>query len=265
MVVHQASAVRVGEELPVTEVGCQFPHLVDNMVGKVHANLLLGKGGATASHHVQKDAIARIVTYLAHLLCPHLAAQAPCVLVVAWLSLSPFRCTHILGIKAYEVYAQVLHGLLLDETCYLYHHRHTAGTVVGTKDRLLVVSLIGVVVCPRTSVPVGTKQDPVLCLRVGAGNYVAAGHGGSVPHRHLCLLFADRTSLALELVLYPFGTQVGLLGTEQARAEGTLLLDIAEGTVGHELRTLLVGRGTGILLLLRACAGEGKDKCHDKR
>ena len=40
-------------ELPVTEVGCQFPHLVDNMVGKVHANLLLGKGGATASHHVQ--------------------------------------------------------------------------------------------------------------------------------------------------------------------------------------------------------------------
>ena len=125
------------------------------MVGKVHAHLFTCKGGTSASHHVQQDAIAGIIAYLPHLLCPHLAAQAPCVLVILQ-RFCPFRCAHVLGIKADEVYAQVLHGLLLDEACYLYHHRHTAGTIVGTKDRFPVVGLVGVVICPWTCVPVGT-------------------------------------------------------------------------------------------------------------
>ena len=256
VVVHQTSTVSVGEELSVAKGGCQFPHLVDDMVGKVHADLLTCKGGTTASHHVQQDAIAGIVAYLSHLLCPHLAAQAPCVLVILQ-RFCPFRCAHVLGIKAYEVYAQIAHGLLLDEACYLYHHRHAAGTVVGTEDGLLVVGLIGVVICPWTCVPVGTQQYPVFCLGVGAGYDVTAWHGGSVPHGHLGLLFAYHTALALELGLYPFGTQVGLLGAKQTGAKGTLLLYVTESTVCHELGAWLVGRHTALLLLLCASAGNG--------
>ena len=104
-----------------------------------------------------------------------------------------------------------------------------------------------------------------MCLGVGAGYDISAWHGGSVPHGYLGLLLAYHTALALELRLYPFGTQVGLLGTKQTGTEGTLLLYVTESTVCHELGACLVGRHIALLVLLCASAGKGNHRCHNNQ
>ena len=75
MVIHQCDALLIGEELSITQIGCQVPYFLDNVACKVHAHLLVGEGSTTSAHHIQQDAILGAIAIGGGLLCPDLATQ----------------------------------------------------------------------------------------------------------------------------------------------------------------------------------------------
>jgi hypothetical protein len=79
-------------------------------------------------------------------------------------------------------------------------------------------------------------------LGIGTGNDIATWHTGTVPYGDFCLLLAYGTSHFRELCLDPFGTKIGLVGSQQTWTKGTLVFDILESTVGIELGTVFIDR-----------------------
>lgn len=87
-----------------------------------------------------------------------LCSESPAV-VVAVLS-------GVLSVRADEVDTDVLAEFLVGRqySCQFQHDGHAAGTVVGCHHRFVVLGAVGVVVSPRTAVPVALTRMRVAAL-----------------------------------------------------------------------------------------------------
>ena len=182
MVVGDVATVFEREELTIAELTGKLPDEVDNGCSHLHADTFSREGCTAAANHVEQDAIAGFVSVGTGALCPELRTEAPGV-ARAKTVLCPLRSAQILGIEANHVDA-CLYRVLLQQTTYLQHDGHAAGSIVGRKDGRVVVGLVGVVIGPGTRVPMCTQQDAVRVAGIDAGYDVAGRQLGAVPGGH---------------------------------------------------------------------------------
>lgn len=94
----------------------------------------------------------------------------------------PTEVFPVFSIETYEIYADVWIQLLvsLQLAGYLQHDGYSAGAIVGSHYRLAPVGTVGVVVSPRTAVPMSTEQDAGFSLRVVMGDDIGILQDGTI-------------------------------------------------------------------------------------
>ena len=156
------------------------------------------------------------------------------------------RYTPVFGIEADEVYSYRKFPVGLQQAGCLQHDGYAAGSVVGSHDRLLPVGGVGVVVGPRTAVPVRTDQYPLLCLRVKTRDDVRRLQQSSVVSLQVGLLFLDFTAELPELLCDPFSARLVCRGVHCAWSEAALCCRESVCRIGIELRAGRLCRCHGV-------------------
>ena len=210
------------------------PHLVHDVLGIALRYSLLMEARALSAHHVEQNAVCRRVA-LGQMGSPVLRSESPGVVVRR--CVFPLGRSPVLRVEAHEVYAQPERTVVLEQPCQLKHHSDTARSVVGSHDRLAPVGGVGVVVCPRTRVPVCADDYPFLRFRVVAGYDVAAAQGCPVISFEVGALPFHLHSVCLELARYPFSALVVRLAVHCPRTERALFSHETVCRVSVELRT----------------------------
>ena len=129
-------------------------------------------------------------------------------------------------------------GACLQLALHFEQHAHSAGAVVRAQDRLVVVCLVGVVVCPRTGVPVCAEQYAPLGIGVERADDVACLERLAVIARQVGTLVVDLRAEGLQPCGQVVTAEVVRPAVRCARTEVHLLLDVEVGTVGIEGRHL---------------------------
>ena len=96
------------------------------------------------------------------------------------------------------------------------------------------VGLVGVVISPGTTIPVGTEQDAVGEFWTVAGNDICGMEGGAVVAFQLAFLGDDSHAVTLELVDDPLFTKVVGGTVHGAGTEVALLLTEEIGAISIE-------------------------------
>ena len=99
----------------------------------------------------------------------------------------------------------------------------------------MVVFLIGVVICPRTAVPVGTDQDACGSLRIVTGDDIRCVEHGAVVAFQVGFLCLHLTAVLLELFDNPLFAFIVCFGVHDAWSELALHCTEEIGGVGIEL------------------------------
>ena len=163
---------------------------------------------------------------------PILCAQSPRRLVVRLRR--PLRRSPIFGIETNEIDAHigVEFAILLNGSGQLKHHGYATGCIVSGQNRLTPLRAVGVVIGPRTAVPMGAKQQSCFGFRMNAGNDVRAVQRRSVitfEHGFLCF---HRAAIAFELRYNPLFATVVAFAVHIAWAKSALCRRKRIGTVG---------------------------------
>src|SRR3712207_80345 len=159
VVVGDRSAVALGEIARVAGLTGGLPYLLYYLRSVLHRHLLTIELSALPANHIEQDTVTGLVTFR-KMAAPVLCAQGPRVRIVG--HAGPLRRTPVLGVETYEVNSQMGRQPLsvgMEQSGHFQHDGHTAGSVVGSHDRLLPIGRIGVVIGPRTTVPMGTEEN----------------------------------------------------------------------------------------------------------
>ena len=144
----------------IREVGAETnhlgssPYLINDLLGILLGHSLLIEAGSLSAHHIQQDTVAGIVVRLMRVLRPILCSQGPTVTVV--LVVVPLWCSPVFCIEADKVDAHLQGISLFDDSRKFYHHGHATGTVVGGNYGCAVIFLVGIVISPGPTIPMGT-------------------------------------------------------------------------------------------------------------
>ena len=150
----------VNEERALPYLTRRIPYTVDNVAGVFQRVHLAIECSILASHHIEQNTILRR-GYKWHVLSEILCSESPSV-IIARLSLFPLRSTPVLGIEAYEIDTNIERRICLQQPGDLNHHGYPRGSIVGCKDGFMPVVGIGVVICPRTTVPMSAEHYPAI-------------------------------------------------------------------------------------------------------
>ena len=99
-------------------------------------------------------------------------------------------CAQIFRVKTDHVDAD-LDWFLLQKPADFQHHCNTASSIVGSKDRRAMVLFVWVVVCPRSAVPMTTKQNSVGIARIDVCYDVSSRLFCAVPNGDVGKLFLN--------------------------------------------------------------------------
>ena len=236
MIIGNHTAIALRKVRTKTSLAGCSPNLLHNATSILHRHALTVELGALTAYHIQKDAIARIVT-LWFVLAPILGTQSPTVAIV--LNISPLRCSPVFGIETYEIYTYVRIQLLvcLQLACNFQHDSYSAGTIVGCHHRLAPIGTVGIVICPRATVPMSTEQNAGFSLRVVMGNDIGILQYRAIITLQVCLLGLYLAAKLLELAYNPFATLIVRLAVHHARSEIALRCTISQCRIGIESRT----------------------------
>ena len=100
-----------------------------------------------------------------------------------------------------------------------------------------MVCLVGVVVSPRTAVPMGAEQDTLLAFGMIAGQDIGALEYRAVIAAQVGLLECDVHARLPELVSNPLPTTFMGLAIHDTWSEVALLLAVLIGRIGHKCRS----------------------------
>ena len=130
-----------------------------------------------------------------------------------------------------------------DIACHLENDPYTAGTVVGTQDRLIAPVLIGVVVGPWACIVMGGYEYPPGCGGVEARHNVAHRHDVASMGRDGRRLREHGIGTVTRKFIHDItGTLTMLRCAGDTRTESHLTRHISVGTVGIELGAHGLGR-----------------------
>ena len=120
-----------------------------------------------------------------------------------------------------------------------------------------MIGLIRIVVSPGAAVPMGTDKNTVFEFWTVAGDDVRSTEHRAVITFEECLLGRDCQPETAELIHNPLGAKVMGLAVHRARAEVTLLLAIAIGTICRKSGTYRLHGNTIVVgsLLTQATGG----------
>ena len=236
MIVSNHSAIALREVRAETSLAGCSPNLLHDAAGILHGHALTVELGTLSAHHIEEDSETWIIS-LWLVLAPVLRTQCPSIAII--LNISPLRCSPVFGIETYEIYADVRIQLLvsLQLAGNLQHDGYSAGSIVGSHYRLAPVGTVGVVVSPRTAVPMSTEQDAGFSLRVVMGDDIGILQDGTIIALEVSLLGLYLTTKLLELAHNPFATLVVRLAVHDARTEIALCGTISQRRIGIKGRT----------------------------
>ena len=168
---------------------------------------------------------------------PILCTQSPRRLVVRLRR--PLRRSPIFGIETNEIYAHIGVELafLLNGSGQLKHHGYATGCIVSCQDRLAPLRAVGVVIGPRTAVPMGAKQQSRLGFGMNVGDDIRAAKWRSVITFEHSFLRFHHAAIAFELRHNPLFAAVVAFAVHIAWAKSTLCRRKRIGTVGIKRRT----------------------------
>ena len=255
MIIRNHTAITLREETAVTSLtGCS-PYSLHDATSILHRHSFTVELGTLTAYHIQEDAIARIVT-LWLVLAPILGTQSPAVAII--LCIRPLRHAPVLGIETYEIYTDTWIQLLvcLQLACNFQHDGYSAGTIVGSHYRLAPIGTVGIVISPRATVPMGTKQDAGFSLRIVMGNDIGILQYRAIIALQVCLLGLYLAAKLLELAHNPFATLIVRLAVHHARTEIALRCTISQRRISIESRTygIQLLRFLYLLNIRRTCA-----------
>lgn len=235
VVVHHFGSVLLYEVGSITQLLGFLPNLLHFRTGCAGRIGFIMEGGTLTAYHVEQDTVASVVAVDVRGAGPVLRTQAPGVGLVR--TFVEFGDTVVFGVEEHDVDAQ-LRLLLLQLTGNLEQDTHTAGTVVHTQDGGVVVFRVGVGICIRSAVPMGTEQDAFLVFRSVGTDDVAGLQNRAVVGNEVGILVIDLSSEAFQLLgqVIAAGTVGCRVG--YTRSEVGLVLYILIGTVGIEGRHL---------------------------
>ena len=179
----------------------------------------------------------------------------PCVGVVSLVC--PLRCAPVFGVEAHEVDTYLQRRVALQGASQLEHHSHATRSVVGSHHRTAPVGRIGVVVSPRTTVPMGAEQYACGLFGAEARYDVARAQHRAVPSLQLGVLSLNAHAELAELLHYPLAAAVVSRRVHDARTKLALLCGEHVRRVGAERRTYErhgVGFGGCLRCVLARCA-----------
>ena len=113
----------------------------------------------------------------------------------------------------------------------------TLASIVGSHYRLAPIGTVGIVICPRATVPMSTEQNAGFSLRVVMGNDIGILQDGTIIAFEVSLLGFYLTTKLLELAHNPFATLVVRFAVHDARAEIALCGTISQRRIGIKGRT----------------------------
>ena len=128
----------------------------------------------------------------------------------------------------------VTEGCNLKLTSQFEHDGNTAASVVGSVDGCLMFAFIIVVVCPRTTVPVGGYEDTFFGIGIITGNDVAHANLSAVVETVVGILTLHGESETLEGLCYPIAALLMCFAVHGAGTEAALLCHVVVGTVFGE-------------------------------
>ena len=149
----------------------------------------------------------------------------------------PSRSTIVFGIEEDDV-DTYRWGFFLNLTGNFKQDTYTAGSIVGSIDRFLVVLGIRIVIGIRTAVPMGTKHYSLLAIRIVSTDDVAGLQNGTVPSFEVGILVVHFGSELFQLLGQIFTTILVGLRVRNTRTEVGLSLYISICTIGIEGRSL---------------------------
>ena len=173
---------------------------------------------------------------------------------------SPLRYAPVFGIEADKVYTNLAQWLLLQHTGHFEHDRHSAGSVVGSQDRLFPVGRIRVIVAPRAAVPMGTDQYSFFCIRIYRSDDVTAFQHCAVITFQVGILVGDGGSISRKLFGNIVAAGLVCLAVRSTRTEITLIVCKLISAVGIECRAFRINLsrlfrlGCGRCILFTAAA-----------
>ena len=228
MIICYHTAITLREETAITSLTGCCPNLLDNGRSILHRHSLTIELGTLSTYHVEKDSITRGITIWL-ILTPILSAQSPGISTI--LNISPLRSSPILCIETYEIYSDSRIQLFvsLQLAGDFQHDCHTTCTIIGCHHRLAPVGTVGIIICPRTTVPMGTEQDTSGSLRIIMSDDIGILQYRAIISLEVCFLLLHLTSEQLELPDNPFATLVMCLAIHRARTEVALSLTISKG------------------------------------
>ncbi len=140
-------------------------------------------------------------------------------------------CSPVFGVN--KEYVHTLSPFLLPNLAGdLKNHTHAAGAVVGAVNRLFPVGRVGVLVCPRTAVPMGKEQYALFGRRVVARKNIKRVKRGAVECLQGGTLFRHLCPVPAKLAHKPFATPAMSLRVGHPRPESHLAPHITICAVG---------------------------------
>ena len=122
--------------------------------------------------------------------------------------------------------------------CYFQHYAYTAGTVIGTQNRSIMLFRIRVGIRPRTAVPMRKKDDTLFRIRLVGTDNIACFQQRTVVSRKVYILAGDFSTEFRQFICQVISTFYMCFRIGNAWAEVHLCFHILISTVRIELRNI---------------------------